>query len=229
MSVQSCPTYQIMPRLKAKLTPHLKGQRWHTLGDKWGTCPIVQKVPLSIYWLPKGSITRWFTRSAGQHPSRRFWGRRLSLRLLHSEHICANGASIWFIREWTEAGPHQPRVFVQSQHEFRKRPWMQGVTTGVRDKRRKMNSCKPALETSQGWAKRRFKQNFTTRKTLKIRNASVLHSVAVKAACLPNKLVLLLFPNGLSPFCSFPSLIPQAFPAHCDQLLHSGSSHETKP
>lgn len=55
---------------KAGLTFDLKDQGRHTLGDKWSTGPVVQTISLSIYWLPKWSIMKWFMRSTSLFYSR---------------------------------------------------------------------------------------------------------------------------------------------------------------
>lgn len=88
-----------------RLTSDLQGQGRHTLGVKWSTGSIVQTVSPSIYWLPKWSIMKWFTRSTTTPPGSSKAGGVACL--LHSADVYTNEPSIWFIREWTEAGPHQ--------------------------------------------------------------------------------------------------------------------------
>lgn len=167
---QTNTTQRIMSYPKASLTSDPQGQGRHTLGDKWSTGPIVHTVSLSIYWLPKWSIMKWFTRSTATPPgtSKRPVGRCL----LHSADICTNGPSIWFIREWTEAGPRHLWCLFKANRRVRKLLWMQDVTSGVRHKRYRWSSAgnKENMSLNQTLGKRR--KNIPCFVFLKITNNS---------------------------------------------------------
>ena len=56
-------------------------------------------LPLSIYWLPKLAIKKWFTMIA-KHPPPLRTGRLLSFL---SADVRSDGGRVWFIRDGTEA------------------------------------------------------------------------------------------------------------------------------
>lgn len=125
-----CP----IPKLNWPLT--LKGQGRHTLGDKWSTSPIVQRVSLSIYWLPKWSIMRWFMRDTAIPPGSSEAG--LSLSAPFRRHLFA---SIWFIREWTEAGLHHLQCLFKANRRLEWPLWTHNVTSEILDKRYEWTSA----------------------------------------------------------------------------------------
>lgn len=128
-------THRIMSDSKARLTSDLGGQRRHTVGDKWSTGPIVRTLSPSIYWLPKWSIMKWFTRSTAIPQEQALLTLAGVAVCPIQADICTNGPTIWFIRERTEVGPRRRSCFFKANRGVRKLLWMQDVTSGVRDKR----------------------------------------------------------------------------------------------
>lgn len=122
-------THKVSPRItrysKARLTSDLRGQGRRTLGDKWSASSIVRTVALSIYWLPKWSIMKWFTSSTRHLQS--WWVGVCSI-----QRTSAQIDTAFDLSEPTEAGLHRVECLFKANRRVRKLLCMSLVGSGTK-------------------------------------------------------------------------------------------------